>query len=49
MASGKTTFAGHLTSLLGQENVNLLNTDPYNKLFMHPNHEKFDIVIRNQD
>ncbi|MEK4517456.1 phosphoribulokinase [Paenibacillus sp. FSL H8-0122] len=28
-ASGKTTFASHLISLLGQENVNLLNTDPY--------------------
>lgn len=28
-ASGKTTFASRLISLLGQENVNLLNTDPY--------------------
>lgn len=28
-ASGKTTFAHNLISLLGQENVNVLNTDPY--------------------
>lgn len=28
-ASGKTTFAHHLITLLGQENLNYLNTDPY--------------------
>lgn len=28
-ASGKTTFSNKLTSLLGEENVSYLNTDPY--------------------
>lgn len=28
-ASGKTTFAHHLITLLGQENLNVLNTDSY--------------------
>lgn len=28
-ASGKTTFANHLIELLGQDDVNYINTDPY--------------------